>query len=174
STGKEFVAQPDQQSKQNDAEEQTAGNQFFLDGQERFALHFLQLFGKFWFVGHRRLSGRQGRFHAVEEQPGDDQADPNDESEQTNQINRRQPSDPFLPQLIEVRDDADSEEAQDEEQNAEGIGTGGDGLRGRHAARRQEAENQKHQERDRVTENKIREALPDFKGTNSFARRGVN
>ena len=102
STGKEFVAQPDQQSKQNDAEEQTAGNQFFLHGQERLILHLLQLFGKFWFAGHRILTGRQGRLHTVEEQPRDDQADPNDESKQTNQINRRQTSDPFLPQLLEV------------------------------------------------------------------------
>jgi len=39
STGKEFVAQPDQQSKQDDAEERTAGNQFFLHVYERFRLH---------------------------------------------------------------------------------------------------------------------------------------
>ena len=35
STGKELVAQPDQQPKQNDAEEQTAGNQFLFHRQER-------------------------------------------------------------------------------------------------------------------------------------------
>ncbi len=39
STGKEFVAQPDQQSKQNDADERTAGNQFFLHVHEWFRLH---------------------------------------------------------------------------------------------------------------------------------------
>src|SRR5207247_6863316 len=97
STGKEFVAQPDQQSKQNDAEEQTAGNQFFLHGQERFKLHLLQLFGKFWFVGHRVLTGRQGRFHTVEEQPRDDQADPTNESESTKEKDRDKATDTSIP-----------------------------------------------------------------------------
>src|SRR5881394_969117 len=52
STGKEGVAQPDQQSQKHDAEDQTAGNQFFLDGQERLILHLLQLVRKFWLVRH--------------------------------------------------------------------------------------------------------------------------
>ena len=55
STGKEFVAQPDQQSKQNDAEDQAAGNQFFLDRQKRLMLHLFQFLGKFGLVGHREL-----------------------------------------------------------------------------------------------------------------------
>ena len=59
----------------------------------------------------------------MEKQPRDRQAEPDDESEQTQHVNQRQAPDPFLPKLPEVRNYADGEEGHHEKDTAEDVAT---------------------------------------------------
>ena len=62
------------------------------------------------------------RFHAVKEQPGDRQPDPDNEPEQADDINGGQPADALFPELLEVRHDADGKEGHHEENAAKDVG----------------------------------------------------
>src|SRR5690348_11847377 len=67
-----------------------------------------------WSTGHRRL-------HAGEEQPRNDEAHPDDESEQAHQVHGGELADAFLPELAEIRHHADGEEREHEEDAAEHV-----------------------------------------------------
>src|SRR5206468_5722154 len=77
-------------------------------------------------------SACQRRFHTMEEQPGNQQADPDDESEKADQVNCRQAADPFLAQLPEIRGHPDGEEGEDKKQDPEHVRSRGGRLGGRH------------------------------------------
>src|SRR5437660_10870549 len=102
----------------------------------------------------RLSTGRQRRLDAVEKQPGDQQSDPDDEVEQADQINGGQTADAFLPKFPEVRHHADAEKAQDEEQNAQNIGSGSDGFGRGNACGRVETQNEHDDERQRIADRK--------------------
>src|SRR5690349_25087189 len=57
----------------------------------------------------------QRRFHAAEEQPGNQQPDPDDESEQAHEVNRGETPDALLPEFLEIRGHPDRKEGTDEE-----------------------------------------------------------
>ena len=48
------------------------------------------------------LAHTDGDFHAMEEQPRDDQPDPDDEAEQTDHIDGSEAGNALLPQLLKV------------------------------------------------------------------------
>ncbi len=64
----------------------------------------------------------QRRRNAVKENPRDQKPDPDDEAEQADEVDRGELAEPLLPQRAEVREDADREEGQDEEDHAKGVG----------------------------------------------------
>src|SRR5476649_2285775 len=108
------------------------------------------------------LSAGQRRLDAGEEQPRDQQAHPDHEAEQADEIDRGQSADAFRPQPLEVRQNADREERQDEEDDAEGVGLadrgghlGGD-IRGG-GERQIEPGRERYDEAD----DELREALPN-------------
>src|SRR5664280_1680895 len=100
---------------------------------------------------------------AAEEQPGNQQPDPDHETEQADDVDSRQSADALLPQRAEVGEHADREEGQDEKDDAEGVsfahrGRNFGGNRRRGAEREIEAD----QERRHEAEDELREALPDL------------
>src|SRR6516165_10028346 len=64
----------------------------------------------------------QGWLHAAEENPRDRQPDPGHKAEEAHEINRSKLADPLLPKLPEVRQHADGEEGQHEEDHAKDVG----------------------------------------------------
>src|SRR5262249_15111005 len=68
-----------------------------------------------------RLAG-QRRLDAGKEQPGNQQADPDHEAEQADDVDGGEFADSLLPQLPEVGENADREECQDEKDHPERIG----------------------------------------------------
>ena len=72
---------------------------------------------------------------------------------------------PVLPQLAEIRQHADREEGQDEEDHPEDVGLAdGGGAALAMAGRRRAAPAQADRERREEAEDEFREALPDFDG----------
>jgi len=57
----------------------------------------------------------------VEEHPGDEESNPNNEAKEADEVNHRQAPHPFFPELPEVGHQADGEEGQDEEDAAKRV-----------------------------------------------------
>src|SRR5215471_18790851 len=108
---------------------------------------------------------RQWWRDAAEEDPGDQEADPDNETEQAEQIDRGEFAKPFLPERLEIRQHADGEESQNEEDDAKRVGLAD---RRRHllgdVGRRAERKIKSDGERDHEADDEFREALPDFQG----------
>src|SRR6478672_2468380 len=116
-----------------------------------------------WSAGERRLD-------AGKEQPRDQQAHPDHEAEQADEIDRGQFADAFRPQPLEVRQDADREERQDEEDDAEGVGLADRGGHlGRDIRRRAEHEIEASHEGDDEADDELRKTLPDLMRLGRFA-----
>lgn len=67
------------------------------------------------------LTSDDGGFDAMEEDPGDGQAHPDDEAKQTHQIHHGQTPDALLPELLEIGDHADGEKGHGEEDLPENV-----------------------------------------------------
>src|SRR5438309_1648583 len=78
--------------------------------------------------------GNDRRVDAMEENPRDRQADPDDEAEQTHHVNERQAADPFFPEFLEIGHEPDREKSHDEEQFAKYVALSGRGLEHANAA----------------------------------------
>ena len=57
----------------------------------------------------------------MEKEPGNEQADPDDKTEQADAVHRSQLADTLFHQFLEIRHQTDGEEAEQEEQAAEHI-----------------------------------------------------
>src|SRR6266446_5567481 len=113
-----------QNDQQSDSKPQAPADQFFLDGEERFIGHFLHFFGNSGLLhclSSSELTGYQRRLDPAEENPGNDQACPDDEAEQAHHIDRGELADAFLPELSEVGHHPDGEKRQDEKDTAEAV-----------------------------------------------------
>src|SRR5438105_14665437 len=125
----------------------------------RFGAALREIRNASWFVP----SAGQRRLDAGEEQPRDQQADPDHEAEQADEIDRGQSADAFRPQPLEVRQNADREERQDEEDDAEGVGLADRGGHlGRDISRRGERKIETSREGDDEADDELRKALPDL------------
>src|ERR1700756_399977 len=71
-----------------------------------------------WFL----ISTGERRGDAGEEQPRDREPDPDDEAEQADDVDGGELADALLPQPAEVREKADREERENEEDDAERVG----------------------------------------------------
>src|SRR5437016_7844179 len=105
-------------------------------GSYSIVLSSSEILGSSSIVTFPRASSRgQRRCHPVEKQPGNQQTDPNDETEQADQIHGRQSADAFFAEFPEVRDHADGKEGEDKKQHTENVRSsgnrpGGSGPRG--------------------------------------------
>jgi hypothetical protein len=98
----------DDEERDTDAKAPT--DELFLDRQERFGFDFAELIAKIRFrhaVYPFDLSAGEWWLDAAEEEPRDQKPDPNNKAEQAHQIDCGELADPFLPELAEIREDAD-------------------------------------------------------------------
>ena len=98
----------------------------------------------------------------MEEQPGYQQAEQVDESEQAQHIDDRQSRDTFLPQLLEVRDNPDGEEGHREKQSSEDVCFAHAGIHGWHQILGGQADGQNADERSPVAYDELRKPVPDL------------
>jgi hypothetical protein len=85
-------------------------NELFLDRQEWLGFDFAELIAKIGFrheVHPFDLSAGEWRLDTAEEEPRDKKADPNNKAEQAHEVDRGKLANPFLPELAEIREDAD-------------------------------------------------------------------
>src|SRR5579871_6901000 len=110
------------------------------------------------------LAGER-RLETAEEKPGDQQPDPDHEPEQADKIDRGKLAKTLLPEFSKIRQDADREEGQHEEDHPEDIGLTGSRRQSlgdlRRRAKREPKRNREHQDE---AEDEFREPLPDFEG----------
>src|SRR5208337_4154459 len=104
----------------------------------------------------------QGRFDPMEKDPGNPQSYPDDESEETEDVNRRQPADPLFPEFSEVGNHPDGKEGEDKEQDPEGIHPRHRGVGRFQSIGRMQADEQHNDEGDYVAQNELGKSLPDF------------
>jgi hypothetical protein len=98
----------------NDEERHTnakaPADELFLDRQKRLGFNFAELIAKIGF-GHDGypfcLSAGKRRLYAAKEEPRNQKPDPDNKAEQAHQIDCGELADTFLPELAEVREDAD-------------------------------------------------------------------
>src|SRR5437773_1851710 len=162
-----------QNDQQSDPKPQAPSDQFFLDGEERFIGHFLHFYGNFGLL-HRlsssELTGCQRRLNPAEENPGNDQACPDDEAEQAHHIDRGELADALLPELSEVGHHPDGEKRQDEKDAAEAVRFAHRRLDlGHQRRRRSQSKKQNHQKCHHVADDEFREAVPDLAGFSPVA-----
>jgi len=112
-----------QYDEQNKPGAKTAKDQLLLDRQQGFVLRLFKLFAEVRLRHFRLLnSADERRFDAMEEEPGNDQPDPDDEAEKADHIDCRELANACLPELAEVRQDPDRKEGENEEDDPEDIG----------------------------------------------------
>src|ERR1700758_718252 len=112
-----------QDREQREPEPQAPADQLLLDRQQWLD----GLCGEFFFcVGHDAPpSTCQRRLESAEEQPRDQQSHPDHEAEQADEIDRGELAETLLPKLAEIREHADREEGENEEDDAESVGLSG-------------------------------------------------
>src|SRR5262249_44950622 len=112
---------------------------------------------------HSRGSGCQWRLDPMEEQPRNQEADPDDEAEQADEVDGGQFADALLPEFPEIGEHAERKERQDEEDDAKGIRLG-DGERklAREFCRRAESDSQTDRKGQNETKDEFRKALPNL------------
>src|ERR1700688_5020882 len=116
-------------------------------------------------------SGSERRLDAAEEDPRDQEPDPDHEAEQAHEIDRGELAEAVLPELAEVRQDADREEGKDKEDHAERVGFANRRRElGKRRGRARERDNKPDHERYQEADDELRKALPDFRGLRLVAR----
>ena len=109
----------------------------------------------------------------MEEQPRDEQADPDDEAEEADNIHDGKTANAFFKQLLEVGDQADGEEGKQEEQGAHAVQGAGHGLGNLVGCFVANAEEQHNEEGAHVTEHEAGESIPHIAPGHLLAGLGV-
>src|SRR5215475_3903448 len=160
------MVERDQTDQKHNSEAEAPADQLLLDRQQRLGRvrgsdvvlnirlrHGINLF----------TSACERRLEAAEEQPGDQEPDPDHETEQADEIDRSQLPEALLPELAEVGEHADREEGQDEEDHPEDVGLSGcGGKRLSDLGRRADRKPQRHGKDEDKAQDELRKALPDF------------
>src|ERR1019366_6014342 len=110
------------------------------------------------------------RQHPVEEQPRDEQPNPDDVSEQTKHVDRRQLGNALLPELAEVGQRSNGKERHHKKDGAENVSLAHGCLDLRHQGRHRRAEGENDPECNHVAQDELRETLPDFARPNFLTR----
>lgn len=98
----------------------------------------------------------------MEKDPGNQQPYPDDESEETEDVNGRQPADTLFPEFFEVGNHPDGKEGEDKKQDPEIIHPRYRGVGRFQSIGRTQADEQHDDEGDDVAQNELGKSLPYF------------
>jgi hypothetical protein len=109
-----------------------------------------------------------------EKEPGDYQADPNDEAEKADGIDQRQATNSFGPKFLDVRAQTNGEKGHDEEKAAKEITFGRSSLQTTLRIRPTQTDAKERKKKDEITKDKLGKALGDFSDRHFFPRLGID